>query len=463
MKQRNIVWFRQDLRLSDNPALVAGCANSAEIILVYVLDPKECIGNASKEWLWKALAEIPGLNIYNGDSVEIIERIAKTHEVNNVYVNQCYEPWRRKVDSDLKERLSQVGISYHMYNGSLLWTPDTILKADGKPYQIYTPFYKQCLNHEVRQIMPTIVPRGHDIAGAQVLNSVTLPDAIHLDTIQATTEQKLHDFLSTGLYNYKEGRNFPTYPNFSQLSPYLHFGQISPVQIWHAAKDYGSGKVNAFNGTHIPEVDLNHFLSQLGWREFSYYLLWHFPHLPHENLQPKFNQFPWIDDQSLLRSWQMGNTGYPIVDAGMRELMQTHYMHNRVRMITASFLVKNLMIHWHYGRDWFWDQLYDADLANNSASWQWVAGCGTDAAPYYRIFNPVVQAKKFDPDGEYIKKYVPELSKLPVEFLAAPWLAPPEILVESDVILGKNYPTPIVDFNESRERALAGYRSLKGE
>ena len=158
----------------------------------------------------------------------------------------------------------------------------------------------------------------------------------------------------------------------------------------------------------------------------------------------------------------MGNTGYPIVDAGMRELMQTHYMHNRVRMITASFLVKNLMIHWHYGRDWFWDQLYDADLANNSASWQWVAGCGTDAAPYYRIFNPVVQAKKFDPDGEYIKKYVPELSKLPVEFLAAPWLAPPEILVESDVILGKNYPTPIVDFNESREGALAGYRSLKG-
>ena len=262
-------------------------------------------------------------------------------------------------------------------------------------------------------------------------------------------QDRLQEFVDHGLKDYKEGRNFPAQQNVSRLSPHLHFGEISPNQAWYAAKQKGKGQ------------NMDHFLSELGWREFSYSLLYHFPKLPRKNLQAKFDKFPWRNDKRLLRRWQQGQTGYPIVDAGMRELWQTGYMHNRVRMIVGSFLVKNLLLHWHHGERWFWDCLVDADLANNSASWQWIAGCGADAAPYFRIFNPVTQGQKFDAAGEYTRHFVPELKDLPDKFLFNPWQAPPGVLNEAGVTLGKTYPEPVVDLKLSRERALQAFASLK--
>ena len=260
---------------------------------------------------------------------------------------------------------------------------------------------------------------------------------------------RLHDFIDHGLANYKSGRDFPALKNVSRLSPHLHFGEISPIQVWYAVKSVQHSEHQAS------------FLSELGWREFSYNLLYHFPTLPKKNLQHKFDHFKWQKNKSLLRSWQRGQTGYPLVDAGMRELWQTGYMHNRVRMVVGSFLVKNLLLHWHHGERWFWNCLVDADLANNSASWQWVAGCGADAAPYFRVFNPSTQGKKFDPTGEYTRKFVPELAALPDKYLYTPWQAPKDVLQKAGIELGNNYPAPVVDLDQSRIRALDVYQNVK--
>jgi len=260
---------------------------------------------------------------------------------------------------------------------------------------------------------------------------------------------RLTEFLNNGVENYKEGRNIPSKPFVSRLSPHLHFGEISPNQAWHAAKKKGD------------DTNINHFCSELGWREFSYTQLYFNPELPKKNLQSKFDLFPWDKDEKKLIAWQKGQTGIPMVDAGMRELWITGAMHNRVRMVVGSFLVKNLLLHWHHGERWFWDCLVDADLASNSASWQWIAGCGADAAPYFRIFNPVMQGQKFDSDGEYIRKYIPEISDLPNKYLFNPWEAPQEELDRARVVIGKDYPKPIIDLKLSRQNALEAFKSLK--
>ena len=261
--------------------------------------------------------------------------------------------------------------------------------------------------------------------------------------------KRLEHFISQGLDQYKEGRNFPSKPYVSRLSPHLRFGEISPNQVWHTLVNMGDDK------------NINHFCSELGWREFSYNLLYHNPDLPKRNLQSKFDNFPWQENRMALKAWQKGQTGVPMVDAGMRELWQTGYMHNRVRMIVGSFLVKNLRLHWHHGERWFWDTLVDADLANNSASWQWIAGCGADAAPYFRIFNPITQGEKFDPNGDYIRSYVPEISNLPNKYLFCPWEAPASVLDSSGIKLGQTYPEPIINIRVSREKALEAFKSLK--
>lgn len=255
--------------------------------------------------------------------------------------------------------------------------------------------------------------------------------------------------MSEGIHHYKKGRDFPALGSVSRLSPYLHFGQISPHQVWH--------RVHQLPSDH----NVDHFCSELGWREFAYNLLYHNPKLPEENLVSKFDAFPWKKDEKSFAAWKKGQTGIPMVDAAMRELWETGFMHNRCRMIVASFLIKNLLIDWRSGQKWFWDCLFDADLANNSASWQWVAGCGADAAPFFRIFNPVTQGEKFDPEGKYIRKYVPELAGLPDRYLFAPWQAPEDVLRQSAVVLGKDYPYPIVDLKESRNRALQALECTK--
>ena len=278
----------------------------------------------------------------------------------------------------------------------------------------------------------------------------------HWDISEEGAKDRLDEFVFNGIQDYREGRNFPNKKNVSRLSPYFHFGQISVNTAWYAANDAAALIDN--------EANLDTFLSELGWREFSYYLLYHFPALPTENLQPRFNIFPWAENTEVeLRAWKKGKTGYPLVDAGMRELWETGYMHNRVRMVVGSFMVKNLLIHWHKGEQWFWDCLVDADLASNSASWQWIAGCGADAAPFFRIFNPITQSEKFDKQGDYIRRFVPELANMPAKYIHAPWLAPAEILAAAGVEIGTDYPAPIVDIKESRERALAAFKMTKND
>ncbi len=467
-----IHWFRQDLRLSDNPSLLHA-ADQGDVLPIYILDDESAgahkMGGASRVWLHHSLHQLNEsldgrLRLFQGDATKIIASLIEDHDIKGVFWNRCYEPWRITRDEDIKEYLKQNDMQVKSFNGSLLWEPWVPLKDDGTPYRVFTPFYKNgCLKSDPPRMpnkKPDNLRLSHADIGGMALDELNLlPDLSWGREIiknwrvgEAGAQKRLDDFIQNGLEGYKDGRNFPAQENVSRLSPYLHFGEISPHTVWHQAKDKGQ----AGEG-------LDTFLKELGWREFSYSLLYHFPKIPRENLQDKFNAFPWQDDDTFLRAWQTGQTGYPIVDAAMRELWQTGYMHNRPRMIVGSFLVKNLLMHWHHGEAWFWDCLFDADLANNSASWQWVAGCGADAAPYFRIFNPVTQGEKFDKDGSYTRHYVPELKDLPSKYLFKPWEAPPDVLKRAGVTLGDSYPKPIVDVKESRERALEAFQSIKAE
>jgi deoxyribodipyrimidine photo-lyase len=460
-----IVWFRQDLRLADNPALSAAVESGARILPVYILDDENAgnfaMGGASRWWLHHSLAALDksldgGLLLLKGDAKLILPALVNDVGAACVYWNRCYEPWRIQRDADIRKTLMAAEISVRSSNGSLLFEPMNILKADRTPYKVFTPFFRKgCLGMENPPRQPLPAPKQPKLvtgpAGEALADLGLLPDVQwhkEMDVLwqpgEAGAEHRLSRFLETGLDNYKEGRNRPDLENVSRLSPHLHFGEISPNRVWYAASETGSENAK----------DLEHFHSELGWREFSYNLLYHFPDLPYENLQRKFNRFPWRDDADALTRWQRGMTGVPIVDAGMRELWRTGYMHNRVRMIAASFLVKNLLLDWRHGEKWFRDTLVDADLANNSASWQWVAGCGTDAAPYFRIFNPVTQGNKFDPDGSYVREYVPEVKNLSNRYLHSPWEAPAEELEAAGIMLGADYPLPLVDLKESRQREI---------
>jgi deoxyribodipyrimidine photo-lyase len=467
-----IVWFRQDLRLADNPALFEA-AKLGSVLPVYIFDDVNAgefaPGLAGRWWLHHSLVSLNTsldgkLSVHHGDACELLQKIVKKNKAQAIFWNQCYEPWRIKRDEAIRDQLEKTGIKVQNFNGSLLWEPWETLKNDGTPYKVFAPFYRKgCLNAAPPR-NPLTKPEKLDLVTDKSRHSkikkLALPPDTHwskkLDPHWVIGEQaakkRLNDFLENGLNDYKNGRNFPAKTHVSRLSPHLHFGEISPNQVWY-------GAINA--STNCPEKDLDHFLSELGWREFSYSLLFYNPELPYKNLQAKFDRFPWIEDSNALQRWQQGLTGYPIVDAGMRELWQTGYMHNRVRMVAGSFLVKNLLLHWRHGERWFRDCLVDADLANNSASWQWVAGCGADAAPYFRMFNPVGQGQKFDPQGEYTRRYVPELTDLPNEYLFNPWEAPAQVLEKAGVKLGKTYPRPIVDFNLTRELALAAFAKTK--
>jgi len=470
-----IHWFRQDLRLSDNPALDSA-AQYETLIPIYILDEVNSgefkMGAASKWWLHQSLTKLNEsldgkLLVYQGNPHEILNKLIEEQEVSYVTWNRCYEPWRIDRDKEIKRNFEDRNVAVESFSASLLWEPWTISKDDGTPYRVFTPFYKKgCLNSEEPRL-----PAGKvDLSNlySEDLSSGSITDLNLLPTIkwyksfeeewnpgEIGAEQNLNSFLDSGLLNYKEGRNFPSQEFVSRLSPHLHFGEISPNEVWYKAKTK--------EGISGIEKSLAHFHSELGWREFSYYLLYHFPDLPNKNFQEKFDIFPWQENEEFLALWQKGNTGYPIVDAGMRELWQTGYMHNRLRMIVGSFLVKNLLIDWRFGERWFWDCLVDADLASNSASWQWVAGSGADAAPYFRIFNPITQGLKFDPEGEYTKKYVPELRNLPNKYLFSPWEAPENILADAGIELGKNYPKPMVDLKLSRETALEAFATTKKE
>jgi len=466
------MWFRQDLRISDNPALLTAIENGV-VMPIYIFEEQvgdnRKIGSASKWWLHHSLKSLNQsldnkLNFYCGDAKEILENLVTDFEIAGIFWNRCYEPLRIQKDREIKSIFKQKNIIVQSFNGSLLWEPHEVLKSDKTPYKVFTPYYRRGCLQKTAPRKPLSKPENFKIFYDEN-NKIKLENLQLLPTKNWGQEmqkywqigedfayKKMQNFVKNNLQNYKDGRNFPSQNNVSRLSAHLHFGEISPYQIWHFAQENYQEK----NG----ELNLDHFLSELGWREFSYYLLFHFPHLPDKNFQPRFDNFLWQKNANYLHAWRKGQTGYPIVDAGMRELWQTGQMHNRVRMIVGSFLVKNLLLDWREGEKWFWDCLVDADLASNSASWQWVAGSGADAAPYFRIFNPILQGEKFDPDGEYTRKFVPELKNLPAKFLYKPWEAPTEILEKSGIKLGENYPHPIVKIDESRDLALKAFKAL---
>ncbi len=472
-----IVWFRQDLRLSDNPALTAAVKSGAPLIPVYILDDDNAgpwkMGGASRVWLHHSLHALNeslsgNLACFRGDAASIMAALVKSTKAAAVYWNRCYEPWRMERDSRIKAALEDSGVDAQSYNGSLLFEPWTVKKDDGTPYRVFTPYFRRgCLGGaQPPEPLPGLkkfdfapVPaKTLGIDGLKLLPRKPEPRwdkemVTHWDIGEKGAKKRLKDFLDDGLRGYKEGRNYPAQEYVSRLSPYLHFGEISPRTVWHETRQ-------RMIADHA-ETDGDHYMSELAWREFSYSLLYYNHDLPTRPLQARFKAFPWVKSDKNLRAWQTGMTGYPIVDAGMRELWATGYMHNRVRMIVGSFLVKHLLLHWKHGEEWFWDCLVDADLANNAASWQWIAGCGADAAPYFRIFNPIGQGEKFDAKGEYVRRWCPELAKLPDDLIHKPWEAPPLILKQADVTLGKTYPAPIVDHKAARERALSAFQTTK--
>ncbi|MCB1682320.1 MAG: deoxyribodipyrimidine photo-lyase [Alphaproteobacteria bacterium] len=468
-----ILWFRQDLRLKDNPALNHAARHYDLIIPIFILDDAEAgpwkRGAASRWWLHESLKRLNTsldgkMVFYAGNAQDILEKLIETTKARAVFWNRCYEPWRKTRDKKIKEALKARNIDAQSFNASLLWEPWEVKKSDGSPYKVFTPYFRKGCLSLPEPPRPENAPAQANFRPSP--DKTSLEDLRLLQKIKWYTEMenlrtpgetgaqaRLETFLKSGLKGYQQERNYPAKENNSFLSPHLHFGEISPRQVWH--------EVRAFGFANTLEADTDHFCSELGWREFSYSLLHYSDNLPTTPIQKKFAAFPWKTDSKKLRAWQKGQTGIPIVDAGMRQLWQTGWMHNRVRMIVASVLVKNMQIHWLEGERWFWDCLVDADLANNAASWQWVAGCGADAAPYFRIFNPVTQGKKFDPEGTYVRTYVPEIKNLPDNCIHNPWETPPSILASANITLGQTYPHPIIDLSTSRQKALEAYRTIK--
>ncbi len=461
-----LLWFRHDLRLADNPALIAVAGRP--VLPVFLLDEISAgpwaPGGATQWWLHHSLERLGAslaalgapLLLARGRAESTIPALAAAIGATEVLAARRYEPWAREADRRTAEALASNDSKLRLFSGTLLHEPHRIATGAGKPYGVFTPFSKAVLAQvEIAAPLPAPThlqglaapPVGDKLADWRLLPSK--PD--WAGGLRATWQPGevgaaalLARFAAGPAAQYGAARNDPSAPGTSTLSPHLALGELSPRQVWHA----------------VPGAAAEPFRRQLLWREFSYHQLWHRPELPESALRPAYNAFPWAPNPALLRAWQQGRTGYPLVDAGMRQLWQTGWMHNRVRMVVASFLVKHLLQPWQDGANWFWDTLVDADLANNSASWQWVAGCGSDAAPYFRVFNPVLQGEKFDPAGAYVSRWLPELARLPANAIHRPWEAPDLILRGAGVRLGQTYPAPVVDHAMARARALAAFAAL---
>ncbi|HEY8381723.1 MAG TPA: deoxyribodipyrimidine photo-lyase [Microvirga sp.] len=479
-----LVWFRDDHRVSDNPALRAAIASGRPILCCFILDEASPglrpLGGASRWWLHGSLAALDAslkglgaeLMIFTGAADGIIERIASEAGIEAVFWNRRYTAAEIAVDSAIKASLKARGVRAESFNGRLLNEPWAIKTKSGTPFQVYTPYLRTVL---AQGEPPPPLPSPPRIDGgswpadlaiaAASLDDLRLEPSTpnwaagfhdHWTRGEAAAQAKLDTFLRTLFKGYAENRNLPAVPGTSRLSPHLRFGEISPRQVWHGVQD-------AIRSGHsaAPESDAEKLLAEVIWRDFCYQLLHDNPHLSTAHHNRRFERFPWRNDGEELAAWQRGRTGYPIVDAGLRQLWQTGWMHNRVRMIAASFLVKHLLVDWREGEAWFWDTLVDADPANNAFSWQWIAGSGPDSAPFHRIFNPVSQGEKFDPDGTYVRGFLPELSRLPASLIHKPWEATAAILRSAGITLGETYPTPIVVHDAARARALAAARAMR--
>ena len=461
MASSTLVWLRNDLRIADNPALAAALKHDAPVHAVYVLETDRGLrplGGAAKVWLHESLAALNGalaergvrLSYREGESRTVLPEIVRETGAERVYWNRRYDPAGRSHDAALKSALKSDGLAVESFNGSLLIEPWDIATKQGTPYGVFTPFWKALKDK------PTPEPIGriekHAAIAAPALDLDAPP--FWADGIvqrwaigEKAAKTVLADFLDDLLADYPTDRDLPRKRATSEMSPHLRFGEIGPRQIWFAVRHLIDSKPSMASAGEK-------FLSEVAWREFSYHLLYHRDDIASHSMQERFDDIEWRADAKALHAWQKGQTGIPIVDAGMRQLWQTGWMHNRVRMLTASLLTKNLLIDWRTGENWFWDTLVDADPANNPASWQWVAGSGADAAPYFRIFNPVTQGEKFDPGGDYVREWVPELKGMPDKWVHKPWLADAATLDKAGLKLGVTYPEPIVDLKSSRERAL---------
>lgn len=473
-----LVWFRLDLRLADNPALAAAIKQGGPVVPVFIHAPEEeapwSPGGASNWWLHQALESLAAslraigsrLILRRGPARETLQTLVQETGATAVFWNRRYEPAVMARDATVKAALRSDGVGVESFNAALLHEPWTIQNQSGNPFRVFTPFWKHCL---AQPAPPAPLPAPAKLNAPQQWPASLALAALELEPRfnwatglktawqpgEAGAHGQLKRFLETAHARYSDQRNRPDLIGTSRLSPHLHFGEISPRQIWLALQNH-AGAVGAANW------QASQFLTEVGWREFAHHLLFHFPQTPTLPLRAEFNHFPWRTDAAFLAAWQKGRTGYPIVDAGMRELWTTGWMHNRVRMIVASFLVKDLLLPWTEGARWFWDTLVDADLAQNTLGWQWTAGCGADAAPYFRVFNPITQGEKFDPQGDYVRRWCPELAPLPDAWLHQPWQAPPKILARAGIVLGRDYPEPIVRHAVAREVALEAFATLKG-
>ncbi len=461
-----ILWLRRELRMHDNPALVAAIASGRPVLPLFILDRETpgrwAPGGASLWWLHHSLVSLgeslekagAKLILRRGAAVEVLRHLV--HEVGaaEIHAGRAIEPWARKV---MDEVVSTSGAKLHLHRTALLYEPDGIRTQSGGAYGVFTPFSRACLARGApdKPLSAPLSFKGVSAPSDELADWKLLPArpdwaaGLRARWVpgEAGAAQRLKRVVADVVKGYDQTRNFPGQDGTSALSPRLHWGELSPGQIWHAVEG-------------IESKGRTTFVNELLWREFSANLLWHHPDLPEKPLRPEFAAMPWRRDAAGLRAWQRGQTGIPLVDAGMRQLWNTGWMHNRVRMVVASFLIKHLLLPWQDGEAWFWDTLVDADLASNSAQWQWVAGSGADAAPYFRVFNPVLQGWKFDPKGDYVRRWVPELARLPDKALQNPWDASEEELAAAGVRLGETYPRPIVDLAAGRARALEAFAGL---
>ncbi|WP_291537394.1 deoxyribodipyrimidine photo-lyase [Brevundimonas sp.] len=469
-----ILWFRRDLRLRDNPALTQAHETGRPILPVFILDDRydRPVGAASRWWLDKSLRALDGalqdrgsrLILRRGASLPVIQGLIAETGAEAVYMNRLFEPNAFEHDAEIAHALKADGVECHGFNAALMRRPGAVMNGSGSPYKVFTPFLKTLLSKS--QPPPPAAGPGRISTPTGVdsddLNDwrlhPTSPDwsgAFDWTPGEAGAARALSNFLANGLATYARDRDFPDRPASSRLSPHLHWGEISPWRaIERARQGAAAGKVSS--------AEAEKFVAEIGWREFSAHLLHQFPYIVDRAFRPEYDSMPWRDDPRALQAWKNGRTGYPLVDAGMRQLWATGWMHNRVRMIAASFLVKHLLIDWREGEAWFWDTLVDADLASNVQNWQWIAGSGADASPYFRIFNPVAQGEKFDPKGGYVRRWVPELARVPDRWLHAPWTAPDEVLGEAGVRLGRDYPYPVVQHDKARARALEALKIVSG-
>ncbi len=455
-----LLWFCQDLRLSDNPALRAAL-HGERILPLYIFDPGRAPGEAGAWWLHQNLAALDQrlrqlgarLILRRGDSLAVLREMIGRVGATRVVWNRRYEPALIERDTRIKTALRAEGIECQSFKANLLHEPWQIKTGEDQPYRVFTPYWKSCRQKLSLEepwpmpehlVMPEAAPPGDSLDSLELMPRRSWPQKFTWQAGEAAALAKLAEFIHAGLADYSSGREAPGIPGTSGLSPYLALGVLGAPRIAYQVTRWAAMEPGLLDNAEA-------YLRQLGWRDFSYQLLFHYPRLQHEPMNPKFRAFPWQRDAAGLRAWQNGETGIPMVDAGMRELWETGWMHNRARMVVGSFLTKNLRLSWRAGESWFWDTLVDADLANNIQGWQWIAGCGADAAPYFRIFNPVLQGEKFDPHGEYVRRWLPALKQVADKYVHKPWEAP---------LPPKNYPAPLVELKASRAAALAAYQGL---